>query len=71
MLVDWSFVQDDLFQAEQTLKSVLDHYPDQNDGIISEAQQLYDELMQLKNKPKSLEQQGDVEIEVNEENGGN
>jgi tetratricopeptide (TPR) repeat protein len=64
-------IQDDLFQAEQTLKSVLDHYPDQNDGIISEAQQLYDELMQLKNKPKSLEQQGDVEIEVNEENGGN
>ena len=43
--------------------------------ILSEYQntkkQLYDELMQLKNKPKSLEQQGDVEIEVNEENGGN
>lgn len=62
-------IQDDLFQAEQTLKSVLDHYPNQEDGIISEANELWDELMQLKNKPKSIETEGETVIEVNEEEG--
>jgi TolA-binding protein len=61
--------QNDLFQAEQTLKSVIDHYPDEEDGILSEANELYDELMQLKNKPKAVEQPGETIIEVNE--GGN
>jgi hypothetical protein len=62
-------IQNDLFQAEQTLKSVIDHYPDEEDGILSEANELYDELMQLKNKPKAVEQPGETIIEVNE--GGN
>ena len=62
-------VQSDLFQAEQTLKSVIDHYPDQQDGIISEANELWDELMQLKNQPKAVEQKEETVIEVNE--GGN
>jgi TolA-binding protein len=62
-------LQNDLFQAEQTLKSVMDHYPDQEDGILTEANELYDELMQLKNKPKAVEQPGETIIEVNE--GGN
>lgn len=61
--------QNDLFQAEQTLKSVIDHYPDEEDGILAEANELYDELMQLKNKPKAVEQPGETIIEVNE--GGN
>jgi len=62
-------IQNDLFQAEQTLKSVIDHYPDPDDGILSEANELWDELMQLKNKPKSIEEETEPEIEVNE--GGN
>src|SRR5574343_616787 len=62
-------IQNDLFQAEQTLKSVIDHYPDEDDGILIEANELYDELMQLKNKPKAVEQPGETIIEVNE--GGN
>lgn len=62
-------IQNDLFQAEQTLKSVIDHYPDEEDGILIEANELYDELMQLKNKPKAVEQPGETIIEVNE--GGN
>lgn len=45
--------QDNLFQAEQTLKSVLDHYPRTDDGIKLEASELYDELLQLKSKPKN------------------
>ena len=62
-------IQNDLFQAEQTLKSVIDHYPDEEDGILIEANELYDELMQLKNKPKAVEKPGETIIEVNE--GGN
>ncbi len=59
--------QGDLFQAEQTLKSVIDHYPVEDDGIKSEANELWDELMQLKNQPKSVEEDEETIIEVNEE----
>jgi TolA-binding protein len=62
-------VQGDLFQAEQTLKSVIDHYPIEDDGIKAEANELWDELMQLKNQPKSVETPEETIIEVNE--GGN
>ncbi len=60
-------VNDDLFQAEQTLRSVLDHYPNSSDGIKTEAGALYDELMQLKNQPKSdIAPKGTTIIELNE-----
>ena len=62
-------VQDDLFKAEQTLKMVLDHYKEQDDGILAEANELWDELMQLKNRTKSVEEPGEAEIELNENNG--
>jgi len=59
--------QDDLFQAEQTILSVIEQYPDDNDGIKMEAQGVYDELMQLKNTPKSsLAPEGTTVIEINE-----
>ncbi|MEN9700242.1 MAG: hypothetical protein RLZZ301_1440 [Bacteroidota bacterium] len=58
---------EDLFQAEQTLKSVMDFYPDQNDGILSDASDLWDELMQLKNPPINEEKQPEMKIEINEE----
>jgi hypothetical protein len=64
--------QDDLFQAEQNLKSVIEHYPIQDDGVLDEANQLWDELMQLKNQPKQgLVPEVDPIIEINEQNGGN
>jgi TolA-binding protein len=63
-------VKENLFQAEQTLKSVIDHYPDQNDGVINEANELWDELMQLKDKPKDVNKSTETFIELNE-NGGN
>lgn len=56
----------DLFQAEYTLKSVIDNYPDENDGILLEANQLWDELMQLKNKPKNVQDTPTTIIEINE-----
>lgn len=57
--------KNDLFQAEHTLKSVIDNYSDQEDGILLEANQLWDELMQLKNKPKVIEDKTPTEIEIN------
>lgn len=59
-------LNDDLFQAEQTLKSVIDFYPDSNDGIQSEATDLWDELMQLKNPPATEEKEPEMKIEINE-----
>ena len=57
----------DLFQAEQTILSVLEHYPDETDGVKSEAKSVYDELMQLKNTPKSnIVPEGTTVIEINE-----
>lgn len=58
--------KNDLFQAEHTLSSVRDNYPDQEDGIMLEANQLWDELMQLKSKPKSVEEKKSTVIEINE-----
>ncbi len=58
----------DLFQAEQTLKSVIDHYPITDDGILDEARQLYDELLQLKNQPKDNTNGPKNIIEINEGN---
>lgn len=56
----------DLFQAEYTLKSVLDNYENEDDGILVDANQLWDELMQLKNKPKNVQEPGTTVIEINE-----
>lgn len=56
----------DLFQAEYTLKSVLDNYTNEDDGILVDANQLWDELMQLKNKPKNVQDPGTTVIEIKE-----
>ena len=58
---------EDLFQAEHTLNSVIRNYADQTDGILDEANELMQELMQLKDKPKSIEERGDYIIDMNEE----
>ena len=56
----------DYVQAEQSLRSVLDFYPkDLNDGILIEANEMWDELMQLKNPIKIIEEEGDKKIEIN------
>jgi tetratricopeptide (TPR) repeat protein len=59
----------DYVQAEQSLKSVLDFYPkDLNDGVLVEANELMDELMQLKNPVKIIEEEPDKKIEINQNN---
>ena len=62
-------VQDDLFQAESNLKSVIDHYPIPDDGILDEANELWNELMQLKDQPKSVTPDANPIIEINDEGG--
>ncbi len=57
-------INDDLFQAEQTLKSVINFYPDPNDGVMTEANDLWDELMQLKNPPVIDAPKEDKKIEI-------
>lgn len=47
-------IKKDYFQAENTIKSVVDHYPVKDDGVLQEASELYDEIMQLKTQTKSL-----------------
>ena len=56
----------DLFQAEQTLKSIIDHYKVKDDGIIEEANTQLNELLQLKSQPKSIPNETETEIEINE-----
>ena len=60
-------LQKDYVQAEQTLNSILDHYPDQEDGILSDANELKNELNQLKAVPKRVENEQETVIEVNEQ----
>jgi tetratricopeptide (TPR) repeat protein len=55
----------DLFNAEQTLSSVIDNYKQTDDGIREEADALWAELMQLKNMPKETnEKKSDNFIEM-------
>lgn len=59
--------QDDLFTAEQTLKSVIDHYPVPDDGILDEANELWSELMQLKEEPEKRAPDTNNIIEIEEQ----
>jgi tetratricopeptide (TPR) repeat protein len=61
----------DLFQAENTIKSVIDHYPVTDDGIQTEAGELYDEIMQLKSQPKVIQSPDQNTVIEIEDNSGN
>lgn len=56
----------DLFQAEHTINSVIENYTDDSDGILTEAGELYDEIMQRKNQPKNIQEKSGTVIEVEE-----
>jgi len=56
--------QNDLFQAEQTISSVLQHYPNNEDGIIAQAQEVHDQLMTIKQAPKEVPLTESPEIEI-------
>jgi tetratricopeptide (TPR) repeat protein len=57
---------DDLFQAEKTINLVINNYPNDADGVITEAERVKSELMQLKDKPKDTEDDTNRSIDLNE-----
>ena len=59
----------ELLQAENTINLVLKNYPDNDDGILLEANKLKTELMQLKDTPKSKDEDTNRVIDIEE--GGN
>lgn len=61
--------EDNLFQADRDIQSILQHYKVTDDGILDEARALNDELMQLKNAPKPIQEEGQRIIEIEEGNG--
>ena len=64
--VRMQIINDELFQAETNLNSVIEHYPNETDGIISEANELWDELMQLKTPQVREEEENEKRIEIND-----
>ena len=58
----------DLFQSEQNLKAVMEHYPNTDDGILEEANALWDDIMILKNPPiDEPEDDNETKIEIDED----
>ena len=60
--------ENDLFQAEQNLKAVIEHYPIQDDGIIEEANRLMTEIEMLQNPTEeNTEEDPETKIEIDED----
>ena len=60
--------QKDYVQAEQNLKSVKEHYPIPDDGIIEEANLLWEEIIAPKEAEENKEEESpETKIEINEE----
>lgn len=57
----------DLLQAESTINLVIRNYPIDNDGILDEANKVYNELMQLKEDPINNEEDLDRIIDIEDE----
>ncbi len=57
--------RNELVEAEQTLKSVREHYANQTDGVLDEANALWNELMQLKSQPKNITPGNNPTIDIN------
>ncbi len=58
----------DLFQSEQNLKSVIEHYPNKDDGILEEANLLWNEILILKNPPvEESDEEKETKIEIDED----
>ena len=59
--------QNELFQSEENLKSIIEHYPIADDGILDEANDLWSELMQLKEEEKEIVKEDGLEVEISDE----
>jgi tetratricopeptide (TPR) repeat protein len=63
-----SMAIEDYVQAEYTINSVLNNYKVTDDGILTEAQQVKDQLMSLKTQEKSIEINNGGTIEIGGDN---
>jgi tetratricopeptide (TPR) repeat protein len=60
--------KEDYVQAEQNIQSIIDFYPKNlNDGILLEANELYNEIIQLQNPSKDLEDTPEKTIEIKQD----
>lgn len=57
----------DLLQAESTINLVIRNYPNEDDGILDEANKVYSELMQLKEGSAEQEEDLDRIIDIEDE----
>ena len=57
----------DLLQAESTVNLVIRNYPIEDDGVLDEANKVFNELMQLKENPRSGEEDLDRIIDIEDE----
>ncbi|MFK8045050.1 MAG: tetratricopeptide repeat protein [Crocinitomicaceae bacterium] len=62
---------DDLVQAEYTLNSIIKGYTVSDDGILSEANEVMQVLISLKNKEKDINPDSENTIEINNDENGN
>ena len=60
--------KEDYVQAEQNIKSIIDFYPKNlNDDILIEAHELYNEIIQLQNPSKDIENAPEKTIEIKQD----
>ena len=57
--------EEDLFQAEQNLNAVIEHYPVQDDGVLEEANELMQQIELLKTEVVE-EEDPETKIEIDE-----
>jgi len=59
-------VKEDLFQAEEILNSIIEHYPNDTDGVLDQANKALDALLKIKNVEKVIEPDTIPVIELND-----
>jgi hypothetical protein len=61
------FFTDKPIEAKELLEKVIKYYTVKDDGILDEANALLTEINSAMNKPKTVIEESETEIEINEE----
>ena len=67
VLADIYIEKEDYFQAGHTLQSIIDFYENQDDGIVAEAKQKKEVVLQYEDKMNEAPAQEDIEIDIREQ----
>jgi len=70
LLSDVYMVEEDEFQAIQTLQSILDYYENTNDGILDQARRKKAEIQKMQDEKQGEEVEEEIEIEMGEGTSG-